>query len=163
MLEGIARTLYLLRRYDESIAEYKKALALDPQFGYAHLGLGTVYIQQRKYPEAIAELHLAQERVGNSPSPLSELARMYPAAGKAAEARKILRGYLQQAAAGSFPPKPIAKIYLALGEKDAAIDWIAKAIDARDVYLYLKSDPIWDGLRSDSRFQHLLEVARLTP
>src|SRR5208282_2723203 len=85
MQEGIARTLYLLRRYDESIAEYKKALALEPQFGYAHLGLGTVYIQQGKYPEAISELHLAQERVGDSPSPVSELARMYPAIGRAPE------------------------------------------------------------------------------
>lgn len=163
MLEGTARSLYLSRRYDEAVEEYHKALALDPQYGYAHLGLGTVYIQQGKYPEAVAELRLSQERVSNNHSPLSELARAYAAMDRTSDAKNILRGYLNRAATGSFPAKPIAKIYLALGDKDHAIEWLTKAVDARDVSLYLKSDAIWDGLRSDPRFDHLLEIARLTP
>jgi TolB-like protein/Tfp pilus assembly protein PilF len=159
---GTARALYLMRRYDKAIEEYKKALALDPQFSYAHLGLGTIYIQQRKYPEAVAELQLAQERVGHNPFPLSELARMYPMIGRATEARAILRGFLEQSAAGSFSAKPIAKIYLALGDTDQAFAWLDQAVGARDVYLYLKSDPIWDPLRSDPRFYRVLQAARLT-
>jgi len=162
MPEGTARALYLMRRYDEAIEEYKKAMAFDPQFSYAHLGLGTVYIQQHKYPEAIAELRLAQERLGHNPFPLSELARMYPVVGRAPEARAILRGFLEQSAAGSFSAKPIAKIYLALGDTEQALAWLEKAVSARDVYLYLKSDPIWDPLRADPRFNRLLQAARLT-
>ena len=163
MLDQVARSLYLLRRYDEAVEQYKKALDLDSHFAYAHLGLGTVYIQQGKYTEAVAELRLSQEPIGNNHSPLSELARAYAAMNRTSEAKNILRGYLNQAAAGSFPAKPIAKIYLALGDKDHAIEWLTKAIEARDVYLYLKSDPIWDGLRADSRFNHLVEIARLKP
>jgi TolB-like protein/Tfp pilus assembly protein PilF len=162
MLEGTARTLYLMRRYDEAIEQYQKTLALDPQYSYAHLGLGTIYIQLKKYAQANVELQLARERLGDNPSPLSELARMYAAAGNSREAQKILRGFLDKAAAGSFPAKPIAKTYLALGDKDQALQWIANAISAQDVYLYLKSDPIWDSLRSDSRFNTLLQKARLT-
>jgi serine/threonine-protein kinase len=163
MLEGTARSLYRMRRYDEAVEQYKKALALDPQFGYAHLGLGSSYIQIGKYREAIAELQLARQWMGNNPTPLAEIARVDVLLGKRPEARNIIRGFLDQAAAGSFPAKPIADVYLALGEKDQALDWLAKGVGVRDVYMYLKSDPIYDTIRSDPRFIRLLQEARLTP
>jgi TolB-like protein/Flp pilus assembly protein TadD len=158
-----ARALYLLRRYDEAVEQYQNALLLDPQFLYAHLGLGTVYNQQRKYPQAIAEFKTAEERLGRNPSASSELARVYAVVGKASEARRILQGFLQQAGDGSFPAKPISKIYLTLGDKDKAFEWLGKAIEARDVFLYLKSDPIWDPVRNDPRFAVMLQNARLGP
>jgi TolB-like protein/Flp pilus assembly protein TadD len=161
MLEGTARSLYRMRRYDEAIEQFKKALALDPQFGYAHLGLGTAYIQKHIYPEAIAELQLARQQMGNSPSPIAELARAYAASGNTSEARKILRELLDQSGQGSFPPKPIADVYLALGDKGPALEWLAKAISARDMNLGLKSDPIYDPVRSDPRFTQLLRDAKL--
>lgn len=163
MLEGTARSLYRMRRYDEAIEQDKKALALDPQFGYAHLGLGSTYIQKGKYREAIAELQLARQWMGNNPTPLAELARVDALLGKKPEARNIIRGFLDQSAVGSFPAKPIADVYLALGENDQALDWLAKGVGARDVHMYLKSDPIYDTIRSDPRFILLLQEARLTP
>ena len=163
MLEGTARSLYRMRRYDEAIEQDKKALALDPQFGYAHLGLGSAYIQKGKYPEAIAELQMARQWMGNNPTPLAELARVYVLLGKVSEARDILHGFLDQATVSSFPAKPIANVYLALGEEDQALDWLAKGVDARDVYMDLESDPIYDTMRSDLRFIRLLQEARLTP
>ena len=105
MLDQVARSLYLLRRYDEAVEQYKTALALDSHFAYAHLGLGTVYIQQGKYTEAVAELRLSQEPIGNNHSPLSEIARAYAAMDRTSDAKNILRGYLDQAAAGSFPAR----------------------------------------------------------
>ncbi|HVZ17145.1 MAG TPA: tetratricopeptide repeat protein, partial [Terriglobales bacterium] len=160
MAAGTARVLYLMRRYDEAIDQYKKTLDLDPQFIYAHLGLGTVYIQQKRYPEAVQELQLAGQLSGNNLSSLSELARAYPPIGKSQEARNILSGFLRQAASGSFPPKPIAKVYLALGDKSKAITWLGAAIQAQDISLELESDPIWDPLRSDPRFESLMRDER---
>ncbi len=162
MLEGRGRSLYRMRRYDDAIQQDKKALALDAAFGYAHLGLGSTYIQKKMYPEAIAELQLARQQMGNNPSPLAELARVYAVSGREMEARKILRGFLDQAATSSFPSKPIADVYLALGDKDQALEWLEKGVQARDVYLYLNSDPIYDVLRSDPRFVLLLQKARLS-
>jgi tetratricopeptide (TPR) repeat protein len=158
-----ARALYLLRRYDEAIEQYQNALMLDPQLLYAHLGLGTVYNQLGKYPQAIAEFKTAEQRLGRNPSASSELARVYAVVGRAPEARKILQGFLEQAGDGSFPAKPISKIYLTLGDKDKAFEWLGRAIEARDVFLYLKSDPIWDPVRSDPRFAVMLQNARLGP
>jgi TolB-like protein/Flp pilus assembly protein TadD len=161
MLEGLARSLYRMRQYDEAIAQFRKVLALDPQFGYAHLGLGKVYIQKHMYKEAVEELLLARKLMGNHPSSVSDLARAYVLSGNIAEARNILRECLRQAASESFPPKQISDVYLALGDRDSALKWLAKAVDARDVDLRLTTDPGYDTIRSDPRFAHILQEARL--
>ncbi|MDP9113933.1 MAG: tetratricopeptide repeat protein [Acidobacteriota bacterium] len=161
MLEGIARSLYRMRQYDEAIAQFRKVLALDPQFGYAHLGLGKVYIQKHQYQEALTELQLAQQLMGKQPSSAADLARIYASSGKTAEAQKILQEFLEQSRHGSFPPKPIADVYLALGDRESALEWLAKAVRARDVNLRLTTDPSYDVLRSDPRFAQLLQKANL--
>lgn len=157
MLEGTGRALLRLRRYDEAIQSFKKSLALDPEYGYGHLALGLTYIEQRKYPDAFAELKLAQEHMGNSPTPIAAMARAYALSGQSEKARQILEQFLGQAAKGSFPAKPIADVYLALGDKERALEWLARGTSARDVHMYLLSDPAYDDLKSDAGFQHLLE------
>ncbi len=156
-----ARTLNMMRRYDESIAEYKKSLALDPQHGFAHLGLASSYTEKRMYPEAIAEAKAAIELMPDNPSAPAQLAVAYAVSGNAPEARKILGKFLEESARGSFPPRPIAQVYIGLGEKDRAFEWLTRAVDAQDPYLYLLADPIYDPLRADARFTHLLERAKL--
>ena len=51
----------------------------------------------------------------------------------------------------------LAVIYLALGEKDQAFDWMQKAYDDHSAWLvYLKVDPLFDSVRQDARFTDLL-------
>ena len=161
VLYGTARSLYMLRLYDESIEQFKKTLALDPQHGYAHLGLGATYVQKRMYREAITELEEANQEMRSSPASAAGLAYAYAISGKTAEAQKILLQLLDDSAHGPFPAKPIAEIYVGLGENDRAFEWLEKAIDGQDVNLSLKTDPIYDPLRSDPRFVRLLHRARL--
>jgi tetratricopeptide (TPR) repeat protein len=161
MLDGTARSLYMLRRYDEAIEQFKETLALDSQHGRAHLGLGLTYMQKHMYPDAIAEFQVAREQMRNSPAPAGDLAYAYAVSGNVSEAQRILNEFLGQAARGTFPPEPIADVYIGLGDKDRAFEWLNKAINAQDVNLYLKADPIYDPLRSDPRFAQLLDRARL--
>ncbi len=161
MLEGIARSLYRMRQYDEAIVQFRKVLALDPQFGYAHLGLGKVYIQKHLYKEALTELQLAQQLMGRQPSSIADVARVYALSGNTAEAQKILQEFLEQSRHGSFPPKPISDVYLALGDRESAFEWLAKAVRARDVNLRLTTDPSYDPIRSDPRFAQILQEAKL--
>ena len=52
----------------------------------------------------------------------------------------------------------IAWVYIGLGEYDQAFDWLSQAYDDRDSYLcYLGSQCTYDPLRSDPRFQALLQ------
>jgi len=58
----------------------------------------------------------------------------------------------------------VLSAYATLGNKDRAFEWLYRAFDRRfGPLIYLKVNPIWDNLRSDSRFPALLERLGLTP
>jgi hypothetical protein len=49
---------------------------------------------------------------------------------------------------------PIAVGWARLGERQASLDWLERALDERSFRLtYLNADPIWDKVRSEPRFQ----------
>jgi hypothetical protein len=59
---------------------------------------------------------------------------------------------------------PVAIIYIGLGEKDQALQWLEKAYDERLWEMgMLKVAPVFDPLRSDPRFAVLLRRVKLTP
>lgn len=41
------------KRYDEALAEFQKAMALDPNYKTAHYGIGLVYFYSKRYTDAI--------------------------------------------------------------------------------------------------------------
>jgi hypothetical protein len=63
------------------------------------------------------------------------------------------------------PAWAMAEIYVGLGEKDRAFEWLEKAYDERFAGLLasIKVDPIYDPLRSDPRFADLLRRMNLQP
>ena len=76
------------------------------------------------------------------------------------------REILRQLETGSGEPAralPVARVYTGLGDREQAFLWLQKAVDQRDVALFLIADPVYDGLRGDTRFHALLERASLTP
>ena len=51
----------------------------------------------------------------------------------------------------------MASVYAALGEADAAFDWLERAYERRSLMIrWIQVDPSFDSLRSDPRFQDLL-------
>jgi hypothetical protein len=70
---------------------------------------------------------------------------------------------LQRAKQGYLPPTYIAGIYVALGDKERAFDWLEKAYAARDSQLeFLGVEQFYDPLRSDPRFTDLMRRIHLT-
>ena len=52
----------------------------------------------------------------------------------------------------------IAWLYIGLGDKDKTFEWLEKAYQEHDLYLFLLNiDPYWDSIRSDPRFISLLK------
>jgi len=48
---------------------------------------------------------------------------------------------------------------LALGDNDHGMTWVQKAYEERSDYMvYLKTEPAFDRLRPDPRFQRLLQL-----
>jgi len=153
---------YLAGRYDEAIEHCKRLLDVDPNFFPAHRYLGLAYEQKGMYTEAIDQFQQGVKLSG-SPLILSLLGHAYAASGKKAEAQRILVE-LNNQKQRYVSPYTVATIYAGLGEKDQAFKWLEKAFEERDIWLMnLKVDPVFAGLRSDRRFESLLQRTALTP
>ena len=148
----IGRVLYFRRQNEEAIAQLQKTLELDPNFGATHVQLGAVYEQKGMYEEAIAEY---QKMPGGG---LARIGRVYALSGKRREAQKVLDELKGQSVSPIGNHRRMALIYASLDENEQAITWLEKAFDVgdEDFLYFLLVDPMWDGLRSEPRFQALL-------
>lgn len=151
-------TYYELRDYPGLMEASKRALLLDPKDWFQHYFLGVGYEATGKLPEAISEYRKAMELSDGSPITAVALAHAYSAAGRKAQANKILRDLERKSKESSVPPYTMATLYVGLGENDKAFEYLEKACSEKslDVSMFLKSDFLLDDLRPDPRFQNLL-------
>jgi hypothetical protein len=70
--------------------------------------------------------------------------------------QKQLEYAKQRAERGYYEPYFMVWLYLRLGEKQQALDWLEKAYESRSPWIAtIKYDPLLDNLRADRRFQEL--------
>ena len=152
-----ALIFYYARRYDEASAHLQKTLDLDQNYPLTRLVLGWCYVQQGKLAVAVAETRKAHELLA-SPWSLARLGYMYARAGDKKEALATLDSLREQSTKVYVPSDGVASIYVALGDRDRAFEYLEKAVEERaGQMLFLKVDPIWDPLRTDVRFATLLQ------
>ena len=78
-------------------------------------------------------------------------------AGRTREAQAIIEDLHRLAMPRSPSPFLVALVYTGLEDNDRAFEWLTKAADARAWEMpALKASPIFDRLRTDSRFQAVL-------
>ncbi|HYB04221.1 MAG TPA: tetratricopeptide repeat protein, partial [Nitrososphaerales archaeon] len=144
--------------YDEAIEVLKNAIELDPNSAIARHNLGVAYVMKGMIEEGISEikavLETSKEKVANW---MSDLAWAYAQAGNINEVRKILADLLRMNEQGHASETEIACVYVSLGEKDKAMEWLEKAFERHSGYLAwgLNADASFDNLRSDPKFQAL--------
>jgi TolB-like protein/Tfp pilus assembly protein PilF len=157
----VSRALYYLRRYDDAIDQLQKAINLHPSSGISHQLLGLVWLARSKtYTQGLSESELARKFMESDPWVTSQLGYAYAVTGRTEQAH----GLLDQLLAGSggyVRALPVARVYIGLGDRERAFEWLRKAVEQRDVSLMLKADPFYDDLRSDKRFDALLRAAKL--
>jgi tetratricopeptide (TPR) repeat protein len=145
------------RQFDRAAAHLHALLEQEPRFFPALFNLGRVYIEQGRYDEAIAAFHHAAYSSGNREGSLA-LAQAYALAGRAEEAHGILQQALANADRRYVASPVVARVYLGLGERDKAFEWLDKGVEERSFWIvFLKTDPAYDSIRSDPRFQDLLK------
>ena len=160
----VGRRFHSARRYDEAVEQLRQTLEMDPNFAVAHWLLGETYEQKAQYESAIAEYQKARTASGGSVYVVAALGRAYAAAGKRREALKIL-GELEELSKRRYvSASSVADIYIALGEKDQALEWLEKGYRDRDEGMVrLNWEATLDPLRSDPRFQGLLRRMNFPP
>jgi serine/threonine protein kinase/tetratricopeptide (TPR) repeat protein len=159
---NLAGAYYNSRQYDQALQEIRNTLEIFPNYAQARYNLGFIYIQKGLYEEAISQFQQAIALEGSRhPRYLAALGHAYGAAGRKGAAQTILKELLGQE---GVDPCQIVSVYLGLGQKEKALDWLGKAYEDRGNCLYiLKVSPSADPLRSDPRFQDLLHRIGLPP
>ncbi len=150
--------LYFAKRPEAAERSLQKTLQLDSRFWIARLFLGKVYIEQKRFPEAMEQFEEARQFSGGNSETLSMIGYLWAIQGEAAKARDILAEMKRPSSVRYVPPFNLAVVHLGLGERDQVFDALEKAYQDHDVRLsFLKVDLKWDPLRSDPRFVSLIE------
>jgi len=153
----MGRRYYFARKYEKAFAAVQGALELDPNFepGLAHLGL--IAVQLKQYPEAIAAFSKAAQTSAQGRLYLALLSYGDASAGQNQSSRKIVEQLVKESRQQYVPSYVIAETYVALGDRQRALQWLNRAIDEHsDWMMYMGVDPALDPIRSDPHFSELM-------
>ncbi len=158
---NLGDALVSARKYDEAVAQYRRTLVRNPNFAYAHRALGWAYGSKGMYPEAIAETRRALE-LNTRSSTKGYLGLWLAKSGKRDEAVKLLGELKQESTRNYVQSYTFALIYLGLGDKEEALNWLDKQMLGRSEtgYSYAVA-PELDDLRSEPRFKEMLKRMKL--
>ena len=153
---------YSSRQYEKAIDVYRKVIQLNPNFARAHMRLGMTYMAQHALGDSIHEYEVAKRLTGADPYVDGLLGCAEALSGNTAAAHKLLKELTLRSRDQYIPAFSIALVYIGLGERDRALEWLEQAYQDRSAYMvYAKTDPLLDPLRSDPRFISLLHRMRL--
>ncbi len=150
---------FFARHYDEAIEQLDLALELEPNNASVHEILGGIFAQKGMFAEAVAAWQRAATLEGDDQL-AAILIRAKDNFAEAAQAvrRKRIERMNAKIASGEFVLAiNFARAYLMFGDEEQAFYWLEKAVEERNVFpLLMNSDPFYDRVRADSRFQDLL-------
>jgi tetratricopeptide (TPR) repeat protein len=147
---------YWARRYDDAITQFRKTLVLDSNIALPHHSLGWCMVWKGNLTEARAEFQKAAT-LDDLPWYKANLGYVYAVSGDRAKAEQILRDLDDLAKKQYVSPALPASVYLGLGEKAEALDWIEKGYEDRDPMLWWNTDQLYDSVRNEPRFQAIMQ------
>src|SRR6185503_6209420 len=144
--------------------QLRRAIDQEPNYWVSHVLLGRCYEQKGKLNEAVAEFEKARQIETSIPEVLAALGHGLAVSGRKAEALKIIQELEERSQKEFVPSYTISTIYIGLGMKEEALQYLAKAYAEGSYYLiHLKVEPILDPLRSDPRFADIVRRVGHTP
>jgi TolB-like protein/Tfp pilus assembly protein PilF len=155
-LTNLAHIKILARDYNGARKVLNTILELKPTFSEGYRYLGLTYFYENQYDKAIEYLQRAADFSHGKGSSLFYLVCANAAAGKRQAAEEIYQVYLNTASRITPWKKGIIASYF--GNNEQAFSLLDQSYNERDYWLItLKADPVWDIIRSDARFQQLLQ------
>lgn len=142
-----------------ALEQYNKTLELDANFWSAIEGKGWAYIAMGDYDNALKVFESYHQSVGHKLKGITQLGYVY---GKMDDHEKAIH-YLNllnrrnEEESGTILHMDFAVVYLGMGDYDRVFHYLQLAIDERlGGVLFINSNPIWNELKSDVRFDRLL-------
>jgi len=156
------RLFFFLRDYDRAVNEFARTLELHPGYPTAHEWFGDACEKKGMSHKAITQWCSALTLNGESED-ARILEQTYAACGFDAAVRALAQKQLlrlnEKTARGDYVPAAhYLMVYVRLGDNEEAFSWLARTVEERNwLALQIKVNPILDPLRSDPRFETLLQ------
>jgi TolB-like protein len=155
------------RDYPKALDLYKKTLELDPNFANGHFEIAGVYWKLKRVDDAKREAQRALELLRGS----------FPQAAKSVEAmaayfgddRENLRKLIPELESHAEEPvslglTDIAGLLFHLGETEKGFRLLEQALAKKEFnLLYLNTNEMFDGIRSDERYLSIMKRLGLKP
>ena len=147
---NVAVIHYLSRDFDAAEEYCGRALEINPHHEPAHFTHGLVQQQRGNEDAARAALEKALTISRGEPHVVAAL-------GALSDSEGALGKLAELSLTRDVSPVHFATVHVARGETDRALEWLERAEAARSGWLvYLATEPRFDALRDDARFEELL-------
>lgn len=153
--------LYLARRYEAAVVQYRSAIELDPTFADAQAGMLMACGEMGMYCQPTSEFMRSPETFSRAAA--ARLDAAYAESGMRGYCRAFLD--LAEAPASEVHSAPYvrARLHAAVGDNARALHWLERALAERDGGLsLLKVDPGMDPLRGEAGFVEILREVGLS-
>jgi adenylate cyclase len=151
----LARTLAFANRLAEAETEIRQVIEANPQQPGAHYDLGRILLAKGEIAPAVAAFEAEPDVYWRSFGvPLGAKAQ-----NRTADAQAALAVQLRKPAGAEFQ---LGETYAYLGDADQAFKWLDAAVDRDLGFVWLRNDPLLEGLTGDPRYQSLLRKVNLT-
>jgi eukaryotic-like serine/threonine-protein kinase len=159
---GLGWQYYYARRYERARHHLEHAIEMNPNAEETFRILGLVQSVEGRHVDAVSTLREALTLPTAGSYTLATLGFALARAGETDEARRITTDLESRAERQYVSPAALSMLQLGLGDFGRALDWMERAHAERRGWLaYLAVNPIFDPLRSDSRFAMLVRTMRL--
>jgi len=149
---AISMSYWHQRRYEDTITWADRTLELDPRHLLAREHIAAAYLAMGQVDRHMAENIRHAEAFGAPADLLDVLKQVYASDGRAGVVRWVL-----QTQGSNLPALQLALLHGELGDLDAAMLNLERAIDSHEPCLVdLAVGPQWDHLRRDARFAQCL-------
>jgi len=155
---NIGSIYYFNRQFDLAEKQLLRTLEMEPRFVVAHQWLGRCYEQKRIYNKAIKEHQIAIDILGDDPESYASLGHAYAINDNINKSKDMIKK-LDELSENRFVSKYwYAVIYAGLKDLDNCFKYLFDTIkEGFDWMTFIKVDPIFDILHSDSRFNKVLK------
>jgi TolB-like protein len=153
---------YCKRQYASALEQLARSSRLDPLFYRSYLYMAYAYEQQANLDAALSALMKARELSGAEPIVDGAVGRCMGRMGKREAALKLLQDLSLRSKRSYVAATDIAHVYLGLGDRANACEWLEKAFAQRCPRLtYLNVDPVYDPLKSCPEFTGFLKRMKM--
>jgi serine/threonine-protein kinase len=143
---------------DRAVQQCRKLSQMDPQLFFEHPMTAIVFARKGLVGEALHEMESIPASRKDHAITMRVWVEVYALAGMREQANQALERLLTRySQGGGVPPSYVAAGYAAVGDKDRAIEWLARALAVHDAFASVANAyPAFDSIRSDPRYAPLM-------